>query len=242
MSEGSGRSELLAGLLLDGLRALKAGRAADALGPLEQVCGDHELARAADLADVRARACSLLAQALLATGRASEALPRAEEALELARRLGDPDGLRQIESLSSEIREALRNEERVQDRRIRAERLAAIPLHEVEARVRDPLALIEVLVRKANAEADSGRTAQALTIAERALVDALTVDDVRLEVMARLSVARAAPDRAQHELERAHARASEAREFNLVTAVARAAVAHGVEVGVLRGPDRGSRT
>ncbi len=239
MSEAGGRTELLSALLLDGVRALRSGDAAAAIEPLLEVCSDPDLQRAEDLQDIRARARSLLAQALLEVGRADDALPHAEQALALARTLGDPQGLRAIEELRGRVHQALHDARREADNRARSERLAHTPIAEIEARVRDPLALVEVLVRKANAEADAGRLVEALDIAQRALGGALASGDVRLEVLARLSVARAAPERAREQLEVAHARASEAHEFNLVTAVARAAEAHGVEVGLLRGPGGG---
>ena len=56
---------MLASLLLEGLAALRAGKPEVAVAALQAVCDDEDLAEAAERADVRARAHSLLAQALL---------------------------------------------------------------------------------------------------------------------------------------------------------------------------------
>jgi hypothetical protein len=98
--------ESLASRLADGLRLLREGKAAEAAAELEVVCRDPDLAGATDLRDVRARALSLLAQALWKSGRAPESLPYLEAALRLARALGDIEGTQEIEALRQQIRDA----------------------------------------------------------------------------------------------------------------------------------------
>jgi len=99
-------AETLAARLASGLRLLRDGRASEAAVELEIVCRDPDLAGAQDMRDVRARAMSLLAQALWKSGRADEALPYLEAGLRLARALGDVEGTQEIETLRQQIRDA----------------------------------------------------------------------------------------------------------------------------------------
>jgi len=236
MADGPDPATQLARQLLAGLKALRSGDAQRAAETLSAVCNDRALSDSDELADVRARACSLYAQALLKSDRVPDATHWVEEAVRLSRRVGDPDGLREVEALRDQIRAAAPP---APDpvAAARSERLAATPIETLEERVRRPVGLVELLLAKANADLDAGRPHDALPIAERARNGAISMGDVRLEVMTRLTVARADPDNAQEELDAAHRAALAADEFNLVTAVARAATAHGMTVGVLRGPN-----
>ena len=93
-----------------------------------------------------------------------------------------------------------------------------------------------MLIRRANAEAELARPAAGLPLAEEALAVATGVSSLRLEVLARLSIARCAPERAPDELRTALARADAENDFTLVGAIARAAEAHAVALPIQRGP------
>jgi tetratricopeptide (TPR) repeat protein len=209
-------SARLGGRLAEGLAALKAGRPADAIGALSEVCAG--LRDAPELRDVRARALSLLAQALLGVGRPSEALAPADAALRLARELHDTEGVAEIEAIRGELVEA-------------AVRAAARP----PAR---PLTVErEALLHEAGVAVEAGRIEEAIGCATRALTLAREVGDVRVEVLARLVLARATPAHAAQELIVAHSLADERDEFTLVGVVARTATLLGVRLPSAQGPD-----
>lgn len=226
----------LASQLLAGVDLLRKGRATEAVAPLREVAEDPALAVADDLADVRARALSLLAQAYLETDRAAEAKPHLDEARALVARLPKTavgEDVTALADLAERIDARIELDERA---RVQSERLAKLPMPEIEARTKDPRTLLEVLVRKANAEIDVGRSEAAIPIAERAIIDAMTLGDVRLEVLARLSLARANPDFAVREIERALRSADGFGDPNLITTVVRAAASHDVPLPKESGP------
>lgn len=231
-------AERLAGLLLEGLEHLRRGRAPEAIAPLQEVCAAPELAHADDLADVRARAHSLLAQALLQVDRPLEASEQLQLALELSSTDPDPAGRKALFELQSQIGAAVSSH---REHAERTARLAALSVEQIEDRVRDPTHLIDVLIRKVNAEIDSDRPGAALALAQRVLSDAITLGDPRLEVLTRLSIARADPGRAMIELQRALARADRANEPNLVTAIVRSAELHGITPEALEGDTSGGQ-
>ncbi|HHO52993.1 MAG TPA: hypothetical protein ENK18_19480 [Deltaproteobacteria bacterium] len=229
-------AEHLAGLLLEGLEHLRHGRAAEALGPLQEVCGAPELARAGDLEDVRARAHALLAQALLESDRPLEAAQQLEEAQRLAVHDIDLGGRRALAELGARIEATITSR---REQQARAARLSELSVEQLETRVRDPVGRVDVLIRKVNAEIDVGRSEVAAELARRVVRGAVALGDPRLEVLARLSLARADPGRATIELQRALARADRANEPNLVTAVVRSAELHGIAPETLEGPRAG---
>lgn len=220
-------TEALADRLTAGLAALRAGRAAEAAQALAEVCDDPALAAADDLRDVRARALSLCGQALIATGAPDAALRRLEAALALAHELGDPEGIQQIGALRESATKALAG---------RQGRPPSASVAEIEARVAEPIARAELLIRKAAGELDAGRVEAAVALADRAA--GLAPGAPRPSVLARLVLARARPAEAAEHLTAAAAIARRADEFTLVTAVARAAEDAGVSLGGTRGPDR----
>ena len=93
-----------------------------------------------------------------------------------------------------------------------------------------PAARLDVLIRKANADADAGRPEDALPIAQQALSEAQVEQDPRLEVLARLTIARVSPELAEVEVLAAYQCADRSGETGLITAVAKAASLHGVEL------------
>ncbi|MBX2797438.1 MAG: hypothetical protein KTR31_07220 [Myxococcales bacterium] len=227
-----GHAEALAASLLAGVEHLRKGQPSDAAAMLRAVCADPDLAAAEDLVDVRARAHSLLAQALTESGAHDEALAALDAAEALAATLADPDATPILTSLRDRIEAARADGLRSRDQQVRSERLAALSMEEIEARLpsHTPEARLDVMIRKANAEVDVGRPAEGLLVAREALTEACTLGDLRLEVLARLSIARASPEQAHEQLHRAWRRADAASETTLITAVAKAAEAHGVQL------------
>lgn len=237
MPEPSDRTQHLARRLLDGVEALRAERFDAARDALLEVAGAPELAAAADLVDVRARATTLLAQAMLGAGDLDGALPWLDAAERLLGGLGDRDGLAHVRALRRRRDDALADRARKAQAAERLARLAATPLEALRARAPSPAALLDLLVQKANAEVEAHRPEDAAAIAREALDLAVGLDSVRGEVLARLSLARAEPSSAAEQLEAAWRRAERADEFNLVGAVARAAELAGVELPALHGPE-----
>jgi tetratricopeptide (TPR) repeat protein len=194
--------------LAEGLAHLRAGRPADAVPALTEVA--EGLRRARDLRDVRARALSLLAQALMQSGRPAEGLPAADAALRLAHELQDAEGVAEIGALRTQLQEAA----------TRAPgRAPARPPGEREG-----------LLHDAGRALDAGRPEEAVASAARALALAEDAGDVRVAVLARLLLARARPETAPAELEAARALADENDDFTLVGAVARTAALLGVRL------------
>ena len=93
----------LAQTLLGAVESLRSGRAAAAVPALTEVCADPSLAAAADLVDVRARAHSLLAQALLESGQPADARRPLSVAERLAIELGDREALQTLAELRGQI-------------------------------------------------------------------------------------------------------------------------------------------
>lgn len=202
-------SARLGAKLAEGLAALKAGRPADAVPLLAEVCDG--LRDAPDLKDIRARALSLLAQALLGTGRPAEALTPADAALRLAHEVQDPEGVTEIEALRAQLAEAAT--------KVPASRPPARPIGEREA-----------LLHDAGIHLDAGRADEAVRLATRALRLAEEAGNVRIQVLARLVLARAAPEGAVAELQAAHALADANDDFTLVGTIARTATLLGVRL------------
>jgi hypothetical protein len=231
-------SEQLAARVRSGVDALRSGRPADAVAALEPVARDPDFESQPDLADVRARVWSLLAQALHEGGRSREAEPWARKALAVAEGEGDREGVAAVRALHQAIfsaaTEAARAERGARDARL----LAATPLAEVLATL-DPEHAASTLVAKAVADLDDGRPDDAAPVARMALERATEAGDVREQVLALLALARAVPAEASDHLRAAWSVADAAAEFTLVGAVARAAELAGVEVAVLHGPARG---
>lgn len=222
--------------MLSGVEALRAGRHEEAVAALLEVASDPELAAADDLRDVRARACTMLAQALIAAGDPDASGTWLDEAERLLAAVGDAAGLAEVRGLRRERGDALTDRARKAQAKQRLAELARIPLDELRGRASSPAMLQDLLVQKANAEVEAGRSDEAASVAREAVALAVELDSVRGEVLARLSLARAAPATATDELTAAWRRAERANEFNLVGAVARAATLAGVELPVLHGP------
>lgn len=221
------------------MEALRQERWQDAVSALQDVASDPELAQAADLEDVRLRACTLLAQALIAADQPGPAGPWLDEADRLLAKLDDANGRAVVQQLRRQRTDRLMAQAARAKHAAQLAELANTPEHVIRARAFTPEMLQDLLVQKANAEIEAGRPEEGGRLAQEALELAIEQDTVRGEVLARLSLARALPETAQEQLYLAWSRAERANEFNLVGAVARAAELQGVALPTLQGPDLG---
>ncbi len=232
-----GAEEALAEALMTGLAALRSGRWHEAVARLRPVCDDPRLARATDLRDVRARACSLLAQALLHTGDLREAEGRAEAALRLVRALGDTEGIDDVTTLLAEIHHRASQASRPEAPAAPALEAPAPPSLEAARALRDPGMRSEALLRLATARLTAGEAAGALEAARCAWEEADTIGKTRVVVLARLCAAHADPDRASEHLHAAWAAADASDEAeHLLGPVARAAEVLGLPLHQGRAP------
>lgn len=226
----------LAERLMQGVAALREANPAGAVEALTEVVEDSELAAHADLQDIRARACSLHADALLSLGRVDEADRWCRESIRILRRLRDEAGLREVRAVQDRIVKAM-VEAREQARRdSERARIAATSIEDLLDGVSDPAERSDIFAKKSGALIDEGRLDEAVPYAEEAVRLSLGVDAATTEVMARITLARARRDDARAELVRAWERAEAADEFNLVSLVARAAEVIEVELPRLEGP------
>lgn len=214
------RAASLAASLAQGVRALREGRFDEAVAALGAVCDDAAFRAAADLVDIRARALSLYAEALWLSGRAEEALPRADAALIAARRAGDIEGVDQVERLRERIRGALKKAPITLGAPERRE------LDAIEAAYAPGPERAEVLLRRASTALLDGDAAIAVAAALRARE--VTPGVPRVAVLTALVVARAAPDRASEELLAALEAARAGSDPTLVGAVLREAALAGI--------------
>ena len=234
-------ADRLARQLLLGVEHLRAGRMVEACTALTSVTADADLAAADDLRDVRARALTLLSDAQLQTGALEAATASLEEAERLVRALEDPTGLAEIHELSARVRSAHEARRQAQQRQVSATRLREMAVEDLRARLEgQPERLTDALIKKANAHADASDDDIAVTLSRQALSLARNQRSVRLEVLARLSLARADPVQAPEQLHAAWRAADRAGEPTLVTTVARAATAQGVDLPVQAGPELAS--
>lgn len=228
--------------LAEGVRALREGRPADAQTWLAEVTRDADLAAAPDLQDIRARALTLHAQALIELGRAQEADAPCREAIRILRKRRDREGVDEARALQDRIVRALAEEGARQTRLDEQRRIAATPIDTLLAGARDEVETAERYVKKATAHLDLGDPEHASSLAYLALARAEPAldhhpDAATWAVFARLCLARAEPGDAETHLNEAWSTASRAGEHNLVSTIARAAEDAGVAVGVLHGPD-----
>lgn len=218
----------LAQQLAEGVQALRDGRPEEAATLLEQVARDPDFVAAEDLRDVRARALSLWAQALLESDRASQARVPVQDALELLEALGDEHGLTEVRALQTRIGEAISAafQRAARSRELKA--LAERPLADVLAGVTDPARRLDLHVRRTTAALEAGRPDEAAALARDAIARASELEDVRHGVLARIALAQASAPEADEALSAARDLADDANEPNLVAAVARAAEELGI--------------
>lgn len=200
----------LAVRLRQGVDALNSNQPDRAIEPLRDVCNDPILREAPNMADVRARALSLFAQALHQTEQWAEARHIIDSALLLTRRLGEPDGLAEVEALRADILTAS----------------GGSTSH--AAGLRPPPTGIDAMLAQANAHLDANATQRAIETAQAALTAAEAENDVRGGVLSRLTLARAEPVAAPKWVKEALRLADEASDFTLVGIIARTAELHGI--------------
>ncbi|MEZ4316118.1 MAG: hypothetical protein R3F61_01375 [Myxococcota bacterium] len=225
-------------MLLEGVAAVREGRAADAVAPLGEV--EAALRDQAELRDVHARAASLLAQARLELGDAPGAREASHRAMASSRALGDAEGLAEVRALDERIAASLDQARRAALARERSAELAGRTLAEVEAEARSPLARADALLKHANALQTHGRLDEAATSAARAAEHADEAVSVREQVLARIALAEADRDRAAVALYAALELADNADETTLIGLIARAAELAGVELPRQYGPSMGT--
>lgn len=229
-------AETLATCVREGVNALVAERWDDAIRMLGGAATSTELADAADMQDVRARVCSMLAQAYLGKDQTEPALRWCRNALRLTRSLGDEAGRKDVLQLQRRILERQLEERQAQATREETDRLARTSLEALLADMPDPVERRRLTLAKANAEIDVGRPESGVPLAAAIRDEADAIGEVRSQVVARLALCRAldAPQAGPLLLE-AWGIAAAADEFNLVGAVARAAVATGITLDTLEG-------
>jgi tetratricopeptide (TPR) repeat protein len=216
-------SDDLAQQLADGVNALRDGRPERAVECLGPVVDDDDLAASDDLRDIFARACSLYAQALLHAGRPSEARRPVRRALELLEAIGDTGGIAAVQDLQAQIAQAIADDFAASANRRRLRALAEQPVDQVLDGVEDLARHAPLLVERAAAALEVGRGPEAVDIARRAVDAAQATGDLRHEVLARLTWARADPSATAEQLQVAHQAADRHDDFTLVGAIARAA-------------------
>jgi hypothetical protein len=200
-----------------GVVALSEGRSADAVDALLPVATNEDLANQADMVDLRARVCSLLAQALFDEGDIDAAEHWVGVATQLAARSGDDTKpLAELRQRIAVERASLRA---AASRAESLARLADTPLAALLIGITDPDAMVDVLLRKAAAAVEVGRGLEAAELAERAIA----VGTDRAQVLARLIQARVRPDDAETLIIDAWRVADTANSQNLIAATARAA-------------------
>ncbi len=220
----------LAMTLAEGVQALREGDPGRAVPLLRTVVDDPDLSTDPDFRDIHARACSLLAQALLESGEPGSARRPLQQALEHLEALGDTEGQAAVKALQQRVGEAISEHFQAAARRRELRALADRPVEDVLQGVSDPIRRAALLVRKATAALEVQRLADAATLAEAARDQAASVGDVRHQVLAGLALARARPAEAARHLEAARAVADAADEANLVGAVAQAAAELGIDL------------
>jgi hypothetical protein len=236
-------TERIATELRLGVESLQRGDPAAAVAHLLIVVDDETLGAAEDLRDILARATSLLAQALFERGDLELAVARADSALTLCRTLEDEAGAHEVHALLKQI--ATARDDRVADTRREQStiRLAQTDVTEIRRLyAAKPRALTDVLLKKCNADFETGDVGAAEDLAREILTRAVLENWLREEVLARLSIARAVPEEADLQLNAAWKRAERVGDHTLVSAVARAAELAEVTLPSMEGPLMGRPT
>lgn len=234
MGERSAEERLAAHLKL-GIEALRAERPDAAVLHLRPVVDDPALASSGDLVDVRTRALSLLAQALLDMGD-HQALDEVERRLDESESIDpDPNPSADRATLRDRLADARRQAMEQAARDARTERLAEADIEPWLERITDPDRRCDLLVQKAQAELTHGRLEAGRELARRAREMAEHVT-LRPHVMALLTMARAFPEEAAHYLDEALGLADRASEPTLVGTIVKTAGLLGVPLPVQTGP------
>jgi len=206
--------------------------AADLLLP---VAHSRALANAPDLVDVRAKVCSLLAQALLACDRPDAALTWVSTAQDLADTAHDAHARDTLTALRTQIEEGVAAATRTKASQRRRAHVASVPLEQLLGPVTDASRRRAVMVEKGLADADAGRPEDARRVLTAAKALADDASDCREQVLARIGLSRITSAPAPLLVDAVRV-ARDAGEPQLVGVVAREAELRGVDLGTQRGP------
>lgn len=218
----------LASELSRGVEALRDGRTSEAVELLTSVVETPAFREHSDLQDVRARACSLLAQALLTLDKVGPADRFAREALDALDIAPDPTGREQVDTLRREIMGRAMELRRDREQRARRSRLLQIPVQELIEAGKDDAERVRMLMERATAELEAGNASRAQRIANRARNLADGAAELKEQVLTRLLVAQVDPEQRLTALQGAYRLALSADEPGLITGVARTADQLGV--------------
>lgn len=188
-----------------------------------------------DMLDIRARLCSLYAQALLESGDAKTASIWVRKALRAASTLKDAAGLVEIRSLQGQIIGALADIEAARRRAVERDHIAATSLVELLATATTPEERSSVTAKKASALASIGAQAQAVELYDQSMRIADQHSILREQVFARLGMAAVHPD-AVAWVKQAQFLAEAAKEYTLLSTIAREADRLGVALPAIDGP------
>lgn len=177
-----------------------------------------------------ARAAAWSAQALEGLGRLEEAERQAALATRLAKKAGEAAGVEASRALHQRVLGALAAAKALAQERAADAALAELDDEALVARAEDDTGAAALLLRKGNALADRGEGAAAAASARAGLSRAERAGAPRERVLLLLLLARAEPEAAPAHVQAAHAVADAAGDWNLVTAVAKAARAAGVRL------------
>lgn len=218
----------LADRLAEGVGALREGRNAEAVSALQEVVDDPQFRGSEELLDVRARATSLLAQALLAVDEVGPADRYARQALDVLERLADPEGKAQVTALRQEIMGRALTLRKESEQRARRSRLLALPVAELLASTQIPQERANLLIERASAAAETGDLDMARDLAHQARHMADESNALKERVLSRLLVAQVDPETRVAALRAAYRLALAADEPGLITGIAQTAEQVGV--------------
>lgn len=225
----------LAELLGEGVEALRDGRPTEAAAALRQVVDNPDFQAHPELADVRARAASLLAQALLETDEVGPADRYARLALDALESFPDPAGTAQIEALRREIMGRALELRRETDQKARRERLRKVSIPDLLKAAANDVEAARMLIERATADHEAGETETAARLASRARNLADGAGELKEQVLTRLLLAQVDPGQRLAALKSAYQLALTADEPGLITGVARTADQVGIPHSALDG-------
>lgn len=225
-------AERLAAHLKEGVAAMRQGAWNRAVLHLRPVAHDEVLEAADDLADIRARVLTLLAQALLEDGEVGDH-DEVEALLVRATALAE-DARPIVNDLQERLDDARRRALEAEAHDARTRRLADADIEPWLERLTDPDRRCDLLTQKAAAVLALQGPVPAAPFAERALAIGHEAQ-LRSRVMAHLVMARTHPEAAKAHLDAALAMADAASEFTLVGTIARTAELLGLPLPTQQG-------
>lgn len=176
-------------------------------GPPVLALAPQALEASKDHPALRARVLAWLGQAEMFAGNYKAAGQAVRQAIALAQEIGDTQGVNQLKSLQAQV--AMR----------RQAALAAVP----------PAEILDTPLFRADAAISRGDHAEGEALARQVITESQRAGNARDHVLGLLTLARV-PGQAAESIAEAARVADESGDMNLVTAVARAAKAAGVEI------------